>query len=155
MGVTESFRLAKEGTVVAVSGGRDVGWGLDHLQIMTSILIVFSPIAAIWHGGQVGIDEGAAFFASRNHIPQRAFLPEPTLFDQHAAHALVGRTQEMIDELAHSSIVDPRRVLLVAFPGNEGTDNAVKFAIRRRVPIVDLRGSELLRIPLQTPPRTR
>lgn len=142
-----SFRTAEDGAIVVVTGGRDVRWRDDHAEILTTILILYSPIAALWHGGATGIDEGAGKYARTCGIPVRVFLPEPSLLPEQISYELVKRNDVMMSELAAAMLHENRRGVAIAFPGNDGTDNAARAALRRSIDVVDLRSSPLLRNP--------
>lgn len=136
-----AIHIAPNGCIVVVTGGRDYAWDAAVDDVMLVMLLSYhSPIAEFWHGGAVGVDEHAARVATRFQIPTRVFLPEPRLAIGDAiAHALLERNARMMDEVASLVNHENRRGVVFAFPGQNGTDNAVRHAIRRSLCVVDLR----------------
>lgn len=137
----------ERGAIVVVTGGRDYPWGYDDDLLFTEILRYHAPIAEVWHGGAVGVDSNAAEIARRYGIATRGFLPEPVLLPQDLARALLARNAKMMDALEAAIRHEHRRGFAVAFPGQDGTDNAVGHGHRRSIHVVDLRARPYSRKP--------
>lgn len=143
----QRFKVAEDGAIVVVTGGRDVAWRPAHTDVLITILVLYSPIAALWHGGAIGIDEGAGLCARELGVPVRVFLPEPSLLPEQIRYELVKRNDTMMTEVAEAMRLENRRAIVVALPGGDGTDNAARAAQRRSIEVVDLRSAPYLRNP--------
>jgi hypothetical protein len=131
--------MIAEPAICVVTGGRDYPWGVDDAYLLELIWRFHAPVGELWHGGAVGVDQGAARLAAELGIPVRVFLPEPELFADHHEIANVKRNARMMVDLEAAIRHEHRRGFAVAFPGHDGTDNAVGHALRRGIHVVDLR----------------
>jgi len=129
----------QQGAIVVVAGGRDYPWSDEDTFLFMALLHYHQPIAEIWHGGAIGVDTKVAEIAEHYGISTRVFLPEPVLLPQERTRALLARNAAMMDELDSAIRHDHRRGFAVAFPGQDGTANAVGHAHRRSVHVIDLR----------------
>jgi predicted Rossmann-fold nucleotide-binding protein len=124
--------------IVCVVGGRSYEWNEhDENDAVLAALFAYLGATEVWTGGATGVDEHATRLAKSRGLSVRTFLPEPDLFGHDFAP--LRRNEQMMDELDAVVHVDGRQGCVVAFPGEDGTDNAVRQALRRRLNVIDLR----------------
>lgn len=127
-----------EGMILVVTGGRRYPWSMVDDELLDH-LIDFLGVSEIWHGGAVGVDEAAAAHARARGLAVRVFLPQPSLLPEQVAWELIRRNKTMLDALAATINHERRRGSVAAWPGGEGTANAVSTAIRLSLHVIDLR----------------
>lgn len=124
--------------ILVVTGGRRYPWSMVDDELLDH-LIDFLGVTEIWHGGALGVDEAAAGHARARGLGVRVFLPQPALIPEQITWELVRRNATMMDALAAAVHHERRRGTVGAWPGGEGTANAVSAAIRRSLHVIDLR----------------
>jgi len=110
---------------ILVCGGRDYNDAETFRAFMDAILDSYGPFEKLIHGGQDGADALAEAWASEHGIPTQPF---PADWQQFGKSAGPRRNAEML-KLGQPDLV-------VAFPGNRGTEDMVAKATRAGVRVV-------------------
>lgn len=124
--------------IAVVSGGRRYTFGPADVA-MLDMLLEYHAIGEVWHGGAIGVDECASIRAVELGLGTRVFLPEPTLFLADMKRKLLERNKHMIADLDAAVHHEGRRGIVIAFVGEDGTNNLVEHAHRARLHVIDLR----------------
>lgn len=126
--------------ILAVVGGRNLQWTEHECNALRAIVRYLSA-DELW----IGIDpvSGRDFWDATLYYlrrkAQRAWpLPVMSGSDEDATIAGCHRNEEMISAL-DEAFKAGSHVALVAFPGHTVTQHAVGLALRRSLPVIDLR----------------
>lgn len=114
---------------VLVCGGRDYPHRTHVMNVLDDVREACG-VAVVIHGGAPGADAHAAAWAQARGVPSLTFAVTPAAWEAQGAKAGPLRNRRMLDE--------GQPTLVIAFPGGRGTDDMVRQASRRNVPIVKL-----------------
>ncbi len=111
-----------EGTLVAVTGGKDVGEPAAVFQRLDKVRAKYTDMVLV-HGGGPGIERIAASWAEQRGVHQVVCKPD---WDRHGRAAPFRRNDDLLNLL-------PKGV--IAFPGSGITDNLVDKARQLGIPV--------------------
>ena len=111
---------------VLVCGGRDYH-DEQAVRVVLSTMHQWRPFDVLIHGDQRGADTLARKWAERNNVKHVAY---PADWDHYGNRAGPIRNREMIKEQPD---------IVVAFPGEWGTNDMIEVAKEQEVPVIDLR----------------
>lgn len=113
--------------MIVTTGGRDLVWPLERIEVQLLAAAGDRPVAALFHGGARGADALADQVATRLNWPVRQMLAQ---WSKHGASAGPIRNAEMLGAAVSLALrlgwqVD---VILLAFPGGKGTQHCTGMA---------------------------
>ena len=111
-----------EGTLVAVTGGKDVGEPAAVFQRLDKVREKYTDMVLV-HGGGPGVERIAASWAEQRGVHQVVCKPD---WDRHGRAAPFRRNDDLLNLL-------PKGV--IAFPGSGITDNLVDKARQLGIPV--------------------
>ncbi len=111
-----------EGTLVAVTGGKDVNNPADIFQRLDKVRAKYADMVLV-HGGGPGVERIAASWADQRGVHQIVCKPD---WDRHGRAAPFRRNDDLLNLL-------PKGV--IAFPGSGITDNLVDKARQLGIPV--------------------
>ena len=111
-----------EGTLVAVTGGKDVSNPTDIFQRLDKVRAKYADMVLV-HGGGPGVERIAASWAEQRGVHQIVCKPD---WDRHGRAAPFRRNDDLLNLL-------PKGV--IAFPGSGITDNLVDKARQLGIPV--------------------
>lgn len=114
---------------VLVCGGRNYTNAVMVKSVLDAIRKDVT-ITCIIHGGAVGADSLANWYALTNDIPMDIYPVTAADWDKHGKRAGALRNIAMIEK--------GKADLVVAFPGDKGTALMRRIATERNVPVIDV-----------------
>jgi predicted polyphosphate/ATP-dependent NAD kinase len=118
------------GLVVLICGGRDQTSQTARQALYAALdgLLGQHPVKLVVHGGAKGADAHGWQWAINNAVPARVHKADWKVWGNRAGPM---RNQEMLDE----NPVD----VVVALPGGDGTQDMLKRAARKKIPIISVK----------------
>lgn len=118
--------------IVMVTGGRDYA-DKERVDEVLDRCHAENPISLLIHGKAPGTDTLCKEWAWEHGVPEKPFKADWRRFNKAAGPI---RNQEMVDFGPHC---------VIAFPGGTGTADATRRARLRRIPVIEVTKTQIIR----------
>ena len=117
--------------MIVTTGGRDLVWPLERIEVQLLAAAGDRPVAALFHGGARGADALADQVSTRLNWPVRQMLAQ---WSRYGVSAGPIRNVEMLGAAVTlaGQLGEQASVILLAFPGGKGTEHCIREARKLR-----------------------